>query len=634
MQLLTPLIDEGSGAIQLLGQDAGEALQKPFWTTFSQTLGTTGQLALTSFGTAAGSLADGLAHLFVTFAPDIDSLLTDIPVLAGDFDTWAKGVKAGGLEDFFGKTFSHANLQTLKGDLTNVGSFFGTVATATSEISPLAFNGLSVLLEAIGSLPPDAVLALTALFLATKTIGAIGNIAGLAGSVISLGKSALGALGLGASTAEETAEGTAAGTAAGSSAASAFTGTFSSEVSLALPGIFATIGSEGSGEATAAGTAMGGAAAGGFAEGAGVIAEGVTGILGGLAEAGTPLANGAGAAIGASFAGGFAESLGGIATAVTGALPEAGGLALLGAALAGGAIGLAFGTGVVGGFGLSGAKNVASGLASDLKNSVATASTWLQPAGQQAADGFATGFLSQASRVEAAAAQAKAWSQAGASGSNAWLAPSGTQAGQGFGAGFSSAHAFVNSAAAQAKNWVTESIPSPASILVNAGISVAQGFANGIISASGYVISAAESIAGTVSNIISSALQINSPSKVMMPIGSAVPEGMAVGMLGGSGFITSAGSQLATITAQSLSGIASAQSLGALSALGVPSISAGATLPGISSPLTSGPLQLQVTYASTSNALTDAVVGALRFDIQGQAGGDVQAHLGHGVVRT
>jgi hypothetical protein len=624
MQLLTPLIDDGAGAVQFLGTEAQKALQAPFWGTFFNTLGSTGQIALVNFGQAAGSVFDGLAHLFVTFAPDIDQLPPLIDKAAVSFDKWAKTVNDKGLNDFFAKTFSPANLAALKTDLGDVDTFLVNAAKAGGELSPAAFSGLSNVLGIMGKLTPNEIIALTGLFLATKALGGIGSVAGLAKTVIGLFS------GGAAQAAEQAAQGTAAGTAAGTSAATAFTKAFSAEVSLALPGIFATIGSEGSGEATAAGTAMGGAAAGGFAEGAGTIAEGLTGVLGGLAEAGVPLANGAGAAIGASFAGGFAESLGGIATAVTGALPEAGGLALFGAALAGGAIGLAFGTGVVGGFGLSGAKNVASGLASDLKNSVSTASTWLQPAGEQAADGFATGFLSQ---VEAAAAQAKAWSQAGTAGSSAWLAPSGTQAGQGFGTGFASAHAFVNSQAAQARAWVSSALPSPASWLVNEGISVMQGFANGIIGGSGWVISAAESIAGSVVSIIRGALQINSPAKVMFPVGSAVPEGMAVGMLGGVGFIHAAGSALADATVQSLSGVASAQSLGALSALGVPSVSAAPRLPGVSSPLGTGPIQLQLSYAGSGNQLTDALVGSLRAHIQGANGGDVQGVLGQGPVR-
>jgi hypothetical protein len=80
--------------------------------------------------------------------------------------------------------------------------------------------------------------------------------------------------------------------------------------------------------------------------------------------------------------------------------------------------------------------------------------------------------------------------------------------------------------------------------------------------------------------------------------------------------------------------MASAQSLGALSALGVPVIGSPARLPGVSSALSTGPVQMQVTYVPSGNDLGDAVVSSLRVSIQTQAGGDVQAHLGQGMART
>lgn len=632
MQFLVPLIEDGAGAIGLLGTEAKTALQDPFWGTFFNTLGTTGQIALVNFGEAAGHVGDGLAHLFVTFAPDIDNLLPLVDKAATAFDNWSKTVTSGGLEDFFSKTFSHANLQALKGDLTDVGSFFQNVASATSTLSPAAFGGLNGVLTAIGLLPPDAILALTGLFLATKTIGAIGNLAGLANNVIGLGKAALGALGLGAETAEAATEGTAVGTAAGSAAATAFTGAFSTELNLALPTAFVSVGTSLATAADAAGTVWGTAAATTF--GTAFAAEdalGVTAALTAVGAEGAAEAGVAGAALGAAAAAGFGTGVAGVAAELGTAVGTAGLVAVLSA----GAAGLALGTAVGVGFGLGlGATSVTTAvgkISSDVQAAAAAANTWLQPAGQQTGLGFVNGLNSEQAAASQAAGQLKNSVASGTAGSNAWLTAPGTQTGSGFNAGLASTRAEVNSTAASMKTWVTDNFQPAGAWLTNAGISVVQGFANGIISASSIVISAAESIANSVTNIISSALKINSPSKVMMPIGSSVPEGMAVGMLGGVGFINDAGTTLANATVASLSGLATAQSL---SALGVPSIGSPARLPGVSSPLSGGGLQLMVTPTMTGNALMDEFTKGLRFDIQATTGGDVQAHLGQGTVRT
>lgn len=637
MRLLNPLITGGANAIQFLGSEADTAIKSPFWDKFSTTLGQTGEDALTAFGTAAGSVGDGLAHLFVTFAPDIDKLLSDVPQLGTDFDNWAKSVKAGGLEDFFGKTFSHSNLSTLKGDLDNVGTFFKNVASATESMSPLAFNGLSVLLQAIGLLPPGAVIALTGLFLATKTIGAIGNIAGLAQNVIGLGKAAVGLLGGAATTAETAAEGTAAGTAGGTAAATAFTGAFSTELNLALPTAFVSIGTTVATAADAAGTVWGTAAATTF--GTAFAAEDALGVTAAMTAVGTEAAveaGVAGAEIGTALAGGFATSLGTMATALAAALPEAGLVAVLAAGVAGAALGTAVGLGFTLALAATGVTGAAGKIGDDVKSATSQAGTWLTPAGQDTVKGYITGFDSQQAAATQAAGQLKGWVNAGAPNAQTWLTPQGQAAPKGFNDGFTSLHSQVNSTAAQLKGWITDTLPSDSlgHMLGPAGVSVVQGLANGIISATGLVRDAVASIASLIPSTLSGLLGINSPAKVMIPLGSAVPEGVGVGMLGGAHFIQSAGGQLADVTAQSLAGMAAGQSAAALSALGVPSIGSPARLPGVSSPLSSGPMQLQFTYVGSGNQVVDSLVGGLQVHIQGQYGGDVQAALGRGPVRV
>jgi hypothetical protein len=594
MSLLKPLVTDGAQAVELLGNEADHALQSPFWQKFSDTFGATGEEAIQVFGTAAGQVGDGLAHLFVAFAPDIDNLLPSVDKLSGAFDKWASSVTDQGLKDFLTKTFSPANVHALATDGKELASFVEQVAKASQDMSPLAFTGLGNVMTILGSLTPTEIEALTGLFLAIKTVGTISKGVSAVSGVVGTVK---GLLGGAATTAETEAEGTAAGAAAGTSAATAFTSTFAAEVTAALPAVFTELGATGGAEAATAGAAWGTAAAAAFSTALGAEdAIELTGVLTGLGVEGDAEAALAGASMGTAFAGGFGESLAGIGAAVAAALPEAGGLALLGAGIAGAALGLAVGTGFNVGFGASGAKDAASGLMNDVKSSTAGASAWLQPAGQQAGQGFVTGFDSEAAAIKASVGQVKTWTQAAAAGSGTWIQPHGQQAGQGFATGFAGEHAAINSGAAQLKGWVTSAIPAPGSWLVNEGISVVQGFLNGLVSEAGSVYAEADNIANTVKAKIQSALGINSPAKVMIPLGSAVPEGLALGMDNGTSFVTDAGGRLAGATAASLAGLAATQSLSAMSALGIPSLAAVATLPGVGSPATGGAqLNLNVT---------------------------------------
>lgn len=635
MKLLKPLIDDGAGAVQLLGSEAKTALADPFWGQFFNTLGVTGQIALTDFGNAAGHVGDGLAHLFVTFAPDIARVLPLVDKAATSFDHWASSVTSGGLENFFTKVFSPANLAELSKDGKSLESLVTNIAKASSDMGPLAFDGVSNVLTVLGSLPPGVIEAATGLFLAIKTAGTISKGISAVTGVIGTVK---GLLGGAATTAETAAEGTTAGTAGGTAAATAFTGAFSTELNLALPTAFVSVGTSIATAADGAGTVWGTAAATTF--GTAFATEDTLGLTAAFTELGTAgavEANAAGAALGAAVAAGFGEGVAGAAVSLASALGlESGAIALAAAALAGGALGAAVGLGFMTGLGATGASDAVGKLSSSVQSGAAAANTWLQPAGQQAGQGFISGLNSQAAAAQAAAAALKNDVSSGTNGSQAWLPPAGQQTVKGFNDGFSSLHSEVNSTAAQLKTWITDTLPSNSlgAMLGPAGVSVVQGFANGIISATGLIKDAISYVTSLIPSTVSSLLGINSPAKVMIPLGSAVPEGVGVGMLGGAHFITSAGGQLADVTAQSLAGIAAGQSSAALSALGVPSIGASPRLPGVGSPLSGAPLQLELSWAGTSDQVTNALVSGLRVHIQGLNGGDVQGALGQGQVRT
>jgi hypothetical protein len=631
MQLLKPLIEDGAGAIRLLGTEAKSALADPFWGTFFNTLGTTGQIALVNFGEAAGKVADGVAHLFVAFAPDIDKLPPLVNDLAGAFDKWSKSVTSTGLDNFLSKTFSPDNVKALAADGKDLATFVENIAKASADMSPLAFGGISNVLTILGSLPPGVIEAATGLFLAIKTIGTISAgvsaVTGILDKVKGLGGGA-------AATAESAAEGTTAGEAGGAAAATAFTTAFTTGVTTGLAEAFAAIDTESATEAAAAGTAMGTAAATSFAASFGTeSATALTAVFAGEDIAGAAEAAAGGAALGTAFATGFGGSLTAIGTAVAAAIPEAGLVAVLAAGLAGSALGTAFGLGFTLGFGATGAKSVVSSLQTDLTSSAASASTWLQPAGAATVQGYVAGFVGQQAGVVALGAQLKGWVQQGTAGSNTWLTPPGQQTGHGFSDGIASTRAEVNSTAAGMKNWVTDHFQPAGAWLTNAGISIVQGLANGILAEASVAVSAAQSLANAVTSTVNNALQVHSPSRVMHQIGVFTGQGLGLGILSQEPFVGQAAGTLAMASVQGLAGIASAQSLSALGSLGVPSIGSPASLPGVSSPLRAGGLQLQLSWAGSSDQVTNAIVGGLQGHIVGATGGDVQAALGHGPVR-
>lgn len=823
MGLLTPLIEDGAGAIHLLGTEAQTALQSPFWGTFSNTLGTTGQIALTNFGAAAGSVGDGLAHLFVTFAPDIDKLLTDIPTLAGYFDTWAKSVTSGGLENFFATTFSHANLQALGGDLKDLGSFLTNAATASGQMSGTAFAGLTNVLDVLGRLTPTEIEALTGLFLAIKAISAVSSGINAVSSFLTNAQKAAGKVtGLFGTTADAAAEGTASGKAAGAAASAAwkesfdpwaasledetgaesageaagiaFTAAFTEAIEAGMPKSLLAIEAAEAPEAKALGAGLGAEAGASFStetaaerEAAGTTvvpgsvvkegeegtaeksaakgtdAKGILGSLGTVAIAATALQTGASAlsaqaakpgtaqgkaasniqhantqvtglptgtdpaSIATGFEGfatveapklwseiyeGFESNVGSpiaawftqsLPNAFTSAIPRliwspayqgfeteigspiaswftstlpsffsgAGSwLASAGGSVASGfvtgwnatsgAVATAFGaakTWVSGAFSASvswltgaggdvssgfrtawtatsGAVSTAFAAAKTWVSSQFTsAASWLSAAGGDVSSGFSKAWNATSATVSSDFAKAKTWVTGQFSSAGSWLATAGTDTSSGFTKAWNATSATVSSDAAKAKTWVTSQFTDAKNWLTSSGSDAGQGFLNGLESKSGSIISEAESIGNSVINTIAKALASASPSKKTMELGAFAGQGLGLGMLSTQGYVEDSANTLAQTGLGALSSLGQANSLQSLAALGVPSISTGGKLPGVTSPLSTGPLQLQLSYAGSGNQLTDALVGALRADIQGAGGGDVQAHLGRGFVR-
>jgi hypothetical protein len=156
-----------------------------------------------------------------------------------------------------------------------------------------------------------------------------------------------------------------------------------------------------------------------------------------------------------------------------------------------------------------------------------------------------------------------------------------------------------------------------------AGEMVGEGFAAGIAIAGAEAELEAADIAETVDATLATALEIESPSKRLMRRGVDTGLGFALGLSASIGDVQDAASSLAHAAVSELSGITSAQSLGALGAIGGGALSAEP-----------GAMQISVSMGATDGELTNQIVKSLRFAIQGATGGDVQAHLGRGKVRT
>ena len=162
-----------------------------------------------------------------------------------------------------------------------------------------------------------------------------------------------------------------------------------------------------------------------------------------------------------------------------------------------------------------------------------------------------------------------------------------------------------------------------------AGEMVGAGFAAGIAVSGAEAEAEAAEIAETVDATLAAALEIESPSKVAFRRGANFGLGFANGIASTKDIAADAAGSLAEASVGSLSGLAEAHSLASLGAVG-----AASSLPGVNGPMGGGAMQMQVTYAGGSDELTTAIVKSLRFSIQGATGGDVQAHLGRGKVRT
>lgn len=684
MKYLHDVVTPAASAIGALGEEAKTAFQAPFWHTFFDTLGQAGETAITGFGDALGHVGDGFAHLFVTFAPDIEKLPGLVNGWARSFDDWAQHYNKSGLDNFLKKTFSPQNIGSLKGDLKDLGKTFGNLATATENMSPLAFTGLSNVLSLLAKLSPGQIEAIALIYGGIKA----GQAAGSLGQGITGVLGALGGKGGAAKDAE--------GVAGKSRAAKLGSGLGSL---LLIPAAIGTLASTPSGTVRPGGGKApyqgnwwenpGGmpgphdkASAGNWLTSWSPYENFFTKTLPGWARTGwkaanTPIpgtnnqwltswtpyenfftktipgwgraaAHGLGNAWNAS-SGWVSSQFGKASSWVTGKFKGAGNwLKSTGTSIAHGI-----------GNGWNSARNWVSSTAGAAKGWITgkfkSAGSWLTSHGSSAAHGLASGYDSAKGWVGSVAGRAKGWITGKFSAAGSWLRSHGSDAAHGLASGYASASGWVGSVAGRAKSWVTGRFSAAGSWLRGAGSNAAHGLASGYASASGWVSSVAGRAWGWVTGAFRGA------GGWLYGIGQSIIGGLASGLRSAVGgvesilnWITSkipswkgpaavdrallrpaARDIMAGFTGEIAAGIPGVRSvMGQVtqaSALNVPRIS-GASLPRVRGG-DGGSLALTI-GASGNDQLLQAIVRSLRADISAKAGGDVQQHLGKGKART
>lgn len=591
MRLLKPLVGDTGTAVGYLGKEADAAIGSPFWDKFASALGKTAESGVEGFGDAVGHLADGLGHLFVDFAPDIQKLPGLIDGWSGSFDRWATSYNKSGFENFITNAFSPGNVAALKTDLGDVATILGNVGKATLSFSPAAFTGLSNVLSILAKLSPGQITALAAIYEYSKLTS---------GTKLS--------------------PGSLIGQAAGSSAGQKVTGKVLGKV-LGTGGAAAgeeTAGAAGLGAAglSAAGLGVGALAAGGVLFGASKVknpdgsnwtTEGPGGKQGGwnnFGQAGSNIKNWTVNDTGNWATTGWSEVYthfqrdfaGKVTNWFTQSLPH----------FFTGGVPMAWSTSYEA-FQVEFAGKITSWFTQSLPHAFDATRHALGVAGTSMGHWLGDGWDASGGWLVSRFGQAGSWAQHALASSGRWLVGAGGSAAHGLVSGWDAGERAVTGAVLGARNWVNSGVVGAAKWLWNAGAAVMGGFLGGIEAGWQPVTSFVGGIAGWIKK---NKGPLSYDATLLVPHGEAVMGGFYRGLVSGYGPVQGL-----------ISGIA-------------PSIAGAASLPGVGRAVQPGALRLQVSYGSTGNALTDAIVTALRYDVDAKSGGDAQKHFGQGKART
>lgn len=684
LRFLPSLINPAATAIGQLGSEAQKNLQAPFWGTFFRSVGDVGGPAVRDFGGALGYLGDAAAHLFVTFAPDIAKLPPLIDKWAASFDTWAKSVSRAGFDKWLSGVFSHQNLSTLQGDLSSLGTVFGNVATATEQMSPAAFTGLSNVLSILAKLTPTQIEALALIYGGSKVAGNVSSLAGLLGS--------LGGLGSGkskgkTSTSEE-GESSSSGLGIGGLLSKGLIGlSVAGGVESLLSGISSgpggknwldnPFGTNGKNSANPSGwnsfsqagkniknwTVNDPAnwATTGWSEAythfqrdfAGHITSWFTTTFPSFFTQAIPGAwswayTGFMRNIGSPVAGFFTRTLPSFFSGIGSGLSGVGSAFSREGSQIARSISSGFSTAWTSTSGaISGAFTATKGW---VTGAFRTAGTWLSGAGHSIATGLGTAYQATSGWVSGVASRAYGWVTSQFSRAGSWLSGAGHNIAVGLGDGYSAVSGWVSGVAGRAHGWVTGQFSRAGGWLSGAGHNIATGLGDGYASVSGWISGVASRAYGWVTGAFGGA------GSWLYGIGQSIMSGLSAGLNSAIGGVESvlnwvtahipswkgppsydavllrpAGQLIMGGLADSLaSGIPGVRSvLGQATAavgagLNVPAVS-GASLPRVRG--TDG-AAIRISIDGGSDPLVQALVRSMRAEIGGKYGGSVQAALG------
>lgn len=616
--LLRPLVSDTGSAIGFLGQEADQAFKSPFWTVFSNSLGSAAEAGVYGFGDALGHVGDGLAHLFVDFEPDIEKLPGLIDGWSKSFDRWAQSYNKSGFEKFINGALSKSNMATLKGDLGSVATILGNVGKATASFSPSAFTGLSNVLSILAKLSPGQIEAIAAIYAYSKlTAGTslgpgslLGGLGGKKGAATTAEKTAaadagktaakdsrikgLGSSALGAVTAVPLVEGTLTGIPSGSGGKNWLDNPFGTTSASG----WNNFGQAGRNAKNWTVNDTGNWATTGWSEAythfqrdfAGKITSWFTSSLPHAFTSGVP------AYIWSPSYENFQRDFAGPITAwFSNSLPHF------------------FTAGIPMGWSQSYqffqrdfAGKITAWFTNSLPHAFDVTRHTLAVAGDNMGHWLGQGWDASGGWLVTQFGHAGSWAVRALSGAGGWLAGRGESAASGLASGWNRGRGSVTGAVGRAYGWVTGAFRGAGGWLTGAGEAIMGGFLGGLESAWHPVQSFVGGIAGWIAK---NKGPLSYDAQLLTPHGEAVMGSFYSGLLRGYGPVQSL-----------ISGIA-------------PSIAGPASLPGVGRPASGGALGLQLSWAGSNNEIINALVTGLRADIQGNAGGDVQKRLGRGPVR-
>lgn len=173
LPLLTPIVLAAAGAFGDLLEQAGDALESPFWQEFFGWLADTAGPSIETFGLIIGNLATGFAGLMMAFGPMAASIGQGLVGLSERFAQWGATLESNqSFQDFV--AFVRENWPQLRDTLSALGSAMANIITAMAPLGGPVLFALEAIANVISVMPPELIVAIAgALFGMSVAIKAV-----------------------------------------------------------------------------------------------------------------------------------------------------------------------------------------------------------------------------------------------------------------------------------------------------------------------------------------------------------------------------------------------------------------------------------------------------------------------------